>query len=257
MIRHERQKAIVDLLARRRKLSVDDLQRALRASPATIRRDLADLQRGGALLRVHGGVLHPEYLAGEPTWTMRARAAPSAKLAIAVRAAALVRGGQTVFLDAGTTSYEIGRRLLGRSDVVLFTISLPLLEAAREARARVIGIGGEYRRATRALVGELALAWLRNLRFDLGFIGAAGLSAEEGVSTTELREAAIKEEVLGRSRTRVLAADGSKWERPVAIRYAPWSAFDIWVTDADTPRAAVRAVVGQGVKVIMAGRYEP
>jgi DeoR/GlpR family transcriptional regulator of sugar metabolism len=252
MFSQERHRAVLALLATHQKLSVQDLERALHASPATVRRDLRELERRGDVIRVHGGVIHPSFLDGEPTWDQRRRDAVSAKAAIAARAAELVRPGQTVFIDAGTTCLDVARRLLHRNDVMLFTISVPVLEAARAARARVIGIGGEYRRVTRALVGGMALNWLRNLHFDVGFIGGAGLSEKDGVSTTELREAAIKQEVIKRAAAAVLVADGSKWERPVAIRYAAWTDFKTWVTDTQTPNAAVRAIAGRGVKVMVA-----
>jgi DeoR/GlpR family transcriptional regulator of sugar metabolism len=254
MFSHERHRAVVALLAEHQRLSVQDLERALKASPATVRRDLRELERRGEVIRVHGGVIHPSFLDGEPSWDHRRRDAVHGKAAIAARAAELVRGGQSVFIDAGTTCLDVARRLLPRNDVTLYTISVPVLDAARTAHARVIAVGGEYRRADRALVGGLAMDWLRNLRFDMGFIGAAGLSEKEGASTTELREVAIKREVIRRSATPVLVADGSKWERPAAIRYAGWSEFKIWVTDAQSPAAGVRKVAAQGVKVIVAAQ---
>ncbi len=252
MFSQERQRTVLSLLAKHQKLSVLELERALRASPATVRRDLRELERRGDVIRVHGGVIHPTYLDGEPSWDQRRRDAVTGKAAIAVRAAELVHPGQTVFIDAGTTCLDVARRLLHRNDVMLFTISVPVLEAARAARARVIGIGGEYRRATRALVGGMAMSWLRNLHFDIGFVGGAGLSEQGGVSTTELREASIKQEVIRRAATPVLVADGSKWDRPVVIRYAAWTDFRIWVTDTLVPKAGVRSIAAKGVKVIVA-----
>ncbi len=252
MFSQERQRAVVSLLAEHQKLTVQDLERALQASPATVRRDLRALERQGRVIRVHGGVMHPSFLDGEASWDWRRRGAVQAKAAIALAATDLVQPGQAVFIDAGTTCLDVGRRLLTRQDLTLYTHSVPVLEAAHAAHARVIGIGGEYRQSAHALVGGLTMDWLRNLRFDIAFIGAAGLSDEDGASTTELREAALKREVIGRCPLAVLVADGSKWEHPTAIRYADWKEFKIWVTDARTPRAAVRRVSAQGVKVIVA-----
>jgi DeoR/GlpR family transcriptional regulator of sugar metabolism len=217
---------------------------------------LRELERRGDVIRVHGGVIHPTYLDGEPSWDQRRRDAVTGKAAIAVRAAELVRPGQTVFIDAGTTCLDVARRLLHRNDVMLFTISVPVLEAARAARARVIGLGGEYRRVARALVGGLAMTWLRNLHFDIGFIGGTGLSERDGVSTTDLREASLTQEVIRRAAAPVLVADGSKWERPVAIRYAAWTDFKAWVTDAQVPKTGVRNIAAKGVKVIVATEKE-
>jgi DeoR family fructose operon transcriptional repressor len=146
-----------------------------------------------------------------------------------------------VFVDSGTTCLEIGRRLLSQG-VTIYTNSLALLAEPAHPQAQLYAIGGEARMLSRALVGGLAMHWLRNLHFDVAFIGASGLSAKEGASTTELTEASIKRECAARSRRAVLVADASKWERPVAVNFAPWSAFRDFITDYNPARRDLSAL---------------
>lgn len=242
MFAHERQLKITALLEQRRQASVVTLQRELGVSAATLRRDLAHLQRVGKLVRTHGGVLHAAFHAGEPAFERKARAATKAKARLAELALGLVPSGATVFVDAGTTTLELGRLLLERDDLTIFTNSLPLLNVRRAGKAALISVGGEMREISRALVGSLAMDWLSHLRFDLVFVGASALDATDGASTTELLEAAIKREVIARSRRAILLADHTKWMQRAPIGFAAWIAFSDFVTD-QMPAPAIRAAL--------------
>jgi DeoR family fructose operon transcriptional repressor len=167
-------------------------------------------------------------------------------------AAALVPPNQTVFLDAGTSCFQVGKALSLRSDITLISNSPALVQAVQDAPAKVVCCGGELRPVSGALVGALSLEWLSHLRADFAFVGASGLSAEEGASTTELGEAAVKQTMLQRVTSRVLVADSRKWERPVLTRFAPWESFDYWITDDELPAAAARRVQDRGPRVIRA-----
>jgi DeoR family fructose operon transcriptional repressor len=249
MFAHERQSKITALLEQRRQAGVVSLQRELGVSAATLRRDLAHLQRVGKLVRTHGGVMHAAFHAGEPAFERKARAATQAKSHLAKLALGLVPAGATVFIDAGTTTLELGRLLLERDDLTLFTNSLPLLNVRRSGRAALISVGGEMREISRALVGSLAMDWLRQLRFDLVFLGASALDVTAGASTTELLEASIKREVIARARRAILLADHSKWRQRAPIRFAAWNAFADFVTDQRPSPAVCAALKRHRVKI--------
>lgn len=251
MFAHERFQAITSLLSKRQKMTVHELQGELDVSPATLRRDLTELEAAGKVIRVRGAVVHPHYFRSEPSFAQKSRVAAAAKRGIALEAASLVPAGSTVLVDAGSTCLEIGRLLLARPDVRLITHSLPLAALAHEGAAKVICIGGEVRSISGAATGALALSWLEHLRADWCFVGASGLSAAEGASTTELSEAAMKTAMLHRSETKVLVADGGKWERPSTVQFAEWNSFDYWVTDGPLGEPARRAIREQGLQIIV------
>lgn len=173
-------------------------------------------------------------LHGETTFERRRSERAPAKLAIARPAAELVKDGQSVYLDAGTTCLEVGRRLLQRRDVRLITHSVPLLAAAADADAdaQVIGLVGALRPSSQALVGDIVSDWLDKFHVDLAFLGASGLDCEQGASTTELSEAEVKRHAIARSTRAVLCADHSKADTPSTVHFAAWDAFDQWITDA-------------------------
>ena len=252
MFAQERLHAIARLVSQRQKLSVGELQTELGTSAATLRRDLAQLEAQGRVVRVHGAVVHPAFFRGEPSFAQKQRSATEAKRAIARVAAALVPARARVWVDAGTTALELGVLLLARRDLTILTPSIPLAARALEGGegAKVTLLGGEVRAISGAVVGGFALEWTERLRADWSFVGASGLHPREGASTTELGEAALKTAMLARGQKRVLLCDASKWNRPATVNFASWSEFDFWVSDAEAPhKEALRA---GGVEVLVA-----
>lgn len=237
MFVHDRHRAILQRLRKKPRWSVDDLLRELPISRSTLRRDLLELERLRSVVRVHGGAMHPDYLRGEPTFDRRGRERAGEKQAIAAAAVTLIPDNSTVYLDAGTTAMEVGRLLLPRTNLKLFTHSIRLMALAGEGCASITCIGGEYRAASDAVVGGLNLNWLEHLRFDVAVIGASGLSTT-AASTTELSECAVKQAIISRAERRILVCDSGKWNHPAAVQFARWREFQVWVTDENLPRAA-------------------
>lgn len=251
MIVQDRHQAALDCLKRKSRWTVDELMARLRLSRSTVRRVLIDLEAGGKVVRVHGGVVNADSLRGELTFDHRHRAQPRQKQAIGAAAAGLVQAGQRVYIDAGTTALEVGRRLMHRPDVRLYTHSVRLLSHASLANCSITCIGGEYRAVSDALVGGLAMAWLDHLHVDVVFVGSSGL-CKLGASTTELSEAAVKRAILQRAKRRVLVCDSAKWDVPAAMEFAEWKLFDTWVTDAGCAKEALAVARKNRVKVIVA-----
>jgi DeoR/GlpR family transcriptional regulator of sugar metabolism len=231
MFAQERSNLIKNIVRKHRRMTFVQLQQLVKVSPATLRRDLAELDLAGEVVRVHGGVLDPGYVRTELSFDDRAVLNISAKRSIAAAAALLVPSGATVLIDAGTTCLELGKALLGRKDVRLITHSMALVSAASQGDASVICLGGELRKVSGALIGGTALHALNLIHADVAFVGASGLDPKEGCSTTELFEAEIKTNMLSRATRKVLLADRAKWRAPSAIHFANWHAFTDWITD--------------------------
>ena len=246
MFAQERHQAILSALEERPSITLTDLEHLLNASPATIRRDLTFLEKLGKLVRTHGGILHPDQAQGEVSFDRKSREALQAKLSLAKTAAALVKPGSTVFIDAGTTTLEIGRLFVARPQLTIFTNSIPLLSAPLAADTRLIALGGEVRSVSLALTGAHALDWVRRLKLDVAFLGTSGIDPAAGPTTTELSEAGVKSALVTAARRTVVVADASKWGNPAAIRYADWSQIHDLVTDRPFTRAERTALTAHG-----------
>jgi len=248
MFAPERHNAIKRIVREHRRLTFADLQKQVDVSPATLRRDLTDLEKTGEILRVHGGVLDPAYVRSEVSFDERMLRNSGAKKKIAAKAAELVPAGSSVFIDAGSTCLEVGRILLGRKDLRLVTHSVALLALSLHGQAELLCIGGDLRRVSGALVGGGALGALDRLQIDIAFIGASGMTLE-GCSTTELSEAEMKRAVLSRSRRNILLADSTKWLEPSTIRFAAWGNPEEWVVDKKPANSDVKALRALGVQI--------
>lgn len=251
MLTAERHRAILRLLAEQGRVTMAEIAERFRVSTATARRDAVLLAGAGRAARSHGGLLPAKFFESGPGLRPAAGRATDLKVRIARRACDLLPHEGTVFVDAGTTCLEVGRLLLERPDLRIFTNSVPLIALASTARATLTGIGGEVRPGSLALTGALAQGWLSHLRFDAAVLGAAGLDLPNGAFAADLADAAVKADVLQRAMIRVLVADGSKWNRPAPVRFAAWNAITSLVTSDDLPRAARVALASAKVRVFL------
>lgn len=249
MFTPERQNEIKRIVRKHRRIRFAMLQRLVKASPATLRRDLAELEDRGDVIRVHGGVLDPCYVRTEVPFDERIVRNHSAKKAIALVAAELVPPGSTVLVDAGTTCLEAGKVLLARKDVRIVTHSVALVQAGSRGEAQVLCLGGELRKVSGALTGAAALGTLNLLRADIALVGASGLDPENGCSTTELTEAQMKQALISRTTRKILLADFGKWRNPSTIQFAGWTDFNDWVTDKLPEHSEVKRLRSAGLKL--------
>jgi DeoR family transcriptional regulator, fructose operon transcriptional repressor len=249
MFAQERLNAIKKLVRVNRRMTFADLQKSIDVSPATLRRDLSELEQVGAVIRVHGGILDPTYLRSEMSFDERLVRNHPSKLAIANIATGLVPLGATVLVDAGSTCLEAGKALLGRKDVKLITHSVAMLDAAFRGEASIICLGGELRRVSGALTGGQALGALNSIAADIAFIGTSGMDAEWGCTTTDLSETEMKRAIMARSKKKILLADWSKWRNPSTVRFAGWEEFDDWVVDKMPKNIDLGPVRDLGIKI--------
>ncbi|CAN5623649.1 DeoR/GlpR family DNA-binding transcription regulator [soil metagenome] len=231
MFAQERHNEIIKLVREKRRMNFVDLQRLLKVSPATLRRDLTELEESGDIIRVHGGVLDPSYVRSEISFDERLLKNNSAKKAIAKKVASLIPPGASVFIDAGSTCLEAGKALLGRKDLRIITHSVLLLEASLRGEADILCLGGQLRKISGALIGSAALGALAQLKVDFALLAASGLDAIEGCSTTELSEAEMKKAIISRAARKILLADHTKWQKPSTVLFAPWPSLNDWITD--------------------------
>ncbi len=217
--------------------TVDDLSAATGASAATIRRDLTALEAQGHILRDHGSARLAEGAGREVAFAIRARANLSAKRAIAEVAFRHVAAGQSIFLDAGTTTHQLARRIrLAPMPLTVTTNCVPIAEELSGLPdLTVLLIGGRYRPENASLVGLLAERALADLWFDVLFIGAGAIAPDLNLYSLDADEARASALMLTRATRTVILADSSKFGRTLPYRVAPLSPATQLITDTVTP----------------------
>lgn len=252
MLPTERENRILELLSGTQVRSVHELAEALSVSMATLRRDLADLERRHLLTRVHGGATLAPVRREEPLFAAKETENRDAKERIARAALALVEEHDTIYLDGGSTVLMLARLLPPHRDLTVVTNSLMAAASLMEAGHRLIVVGGEYRALARTLVGPLTAHVIKAINVNKAFMGTIGLTVDEGITTTDVNEAFTKEQIMKRATQVILLADHSKIGVPSFTCSGSIEDIDILITDqvGDSFREAIE---GHGVEVILAG----
>jgi DeoR/GlpR family transcriptional regulator of sugar metabolism len=240
------------LIRERGVIRIEDLCRQLKVSPATMRRDLDQLEQGGAIRRVHGGAVSVESRLEEPMFADKASLAVREKRRIAEAALTFIEPGDTIYLDGGSTVLELARLLRDRTNLTVVTNSLRAAHELSGRGPRLILIGGELRRLSQTMVGPLTRLVLHELHLDKAFMGTIGFSAKEGLTTTDPSEAFTKEVVMGQARQVIVLADSSKAGKVSFASAGHWDDVHVLITDKPVDKDLSKQLVKNGIKLVRA-----
>lgn len=252
-----RRQEIVNLLKSNLFVKVDELCVRLDASPATIRRDLAELEKSGYIKRVNGGAISTSELAQNRAPEL---AGPGGdpflqhKKAIARAAVAMVREGDTIFIDSGSTNNQIADLLVSSSNISIVTNSIEIAyKFIRKKDISVVICGGTINEVNpvESIVGPLAELMISQFRANLCFLGTSGVDLKHGITDPYLSAASFKAKMIENSSKVVLVTDHSKFGRVNKAFVAKVSAIHHVITDSSAPGATVEALMTMGIPVVV------
>ncbi|CAM5643164.1 DeoR/GlpR family DNA-binding transcription regulator [Mesorhizobium sp. UC22_110] len=250
MLTSQRKRLILELLERDGEVVAKRLSRDLAISEDTIRRDLRELAAEGLLQRVHGGALPASpTIAALP---IRRGMAVEAKTMLGRKAAERIESGRTVIFDGGTTNLEIVRHIPRDLRFTAVTHSPEIAVALEGHDAEVVLIGGKLFRHSMVAVGALAIEAIARIRADLLFLGVTGVHAEEGLTTGDIEEAAIKRALIGRAAETVVLATIEKLGAVSPCLVAPLEDVTALIVVKDTPETATAPLAARGLAVVRA-----
>lgn len=249
----ERRRRICELLLEEGRVTVEALATRFGTSQVTIRADLSALESAGALVRTHGGALPSGEAMDEPLGVKQLQH-HAEKARIAQAAVALIREGETIILDSGTTTAEIARAIR-KADLKFLNVITNALNVAALLMdvpfVRLIMPGGILRQESNSLSGPMAETALANLQADRLYLGADGLDPEIGVMTPHLQEAELNAKMMRISRQVVVVADSSKLIRRNISLIAKVEQIHLLITDRAAPPQAIEALRKRGVEVLL------
>jgi DeoR/GlpR family transcriptional regulator of sugar metabolism len=251
--KQDRHDVICSIVHAAGRVRVSDLSTDIGVSEMTVRRDLEELEEKGLLTRVHGGAVSTVSRSFEPGFTARAQQNTEAKKRIGEAAAALVRDGETLIIDAGTTTLQVAGSL--RPDLRLRVMALSLRVAdvlADLPNVTLMIPGGVVRPHERSFVGGMTLTTFDELTFDTVVLTSGGVDVQAGVTEYEFDDAQTKRAALQSARRTIVVADGSKLGAVAFVRLCPIEQVDVVVTDTSAAPAQVAALRAAGVDVIVA-----
>lgn len=248
MLQEERLEEIRKKLHEDGRVLSAEVARWLEVSEDTVRRDLAELASRGQLRRVHGGAVPVSTT--DPDIRVRSQEHTVEKQWIGAAAARMIRSGQLIFMDAGSTLLELARHLPRDYRGTVVTHSTATAGALAEfPNVEVLLIGGRLLKASLTAVGAEAVAGYQRIRADLCFLGISAIHAEVGLTNLDYEESLVKRAMVGNASRTVLLATADKIGVAANYEVCPASAIDHLITDQDAPAKALDALRALGLSV--------
>lgn len=247
MFAAERQAKILEIMQKEGSVQVDKLALEMDVSSMTIRRDLEKLQEEGKIERRHGGAV----LKQEITFEDKMVSNQDEKRRIANAASVLVKKGDTVFLDSGTTTLEIAKLICAIPEILIVTNDLQIASYLKNTDADVVVCGGELQKSTGSMLGYYATQMLQQFNFNIGFFGAASIDHEFRVLTPTVEKAFLKRTCVEQCEKSYLVVDESKFRRNAILTINRLSDYDAVITDCTFSKEEKIKLEERNINVIL------
>lgn len=253
----DRRERIAGLIEQSGRVSVMDLAERFGVTDVSIRRDLTVLEDAGRLRRVHGGAVTAARGGRDSGYRVRLREHRDAKSRIGALAATMIRAGDIVVFDSGTTVAQVAAHIPGPlrrpNAITIVTNSLPVIdEVGAWDSPHLICLGGLYLPEYQATVGPQTVADMRDLSADIVFIGCDGLTLETGLTTPHVLVAEVGATMATRAGRVVAVADGSKIGRRGFTPIVPLDAVEVLITDATADPEELGRARELGLEIVLA-----
>ncbi|MGJ8679689.1 DeoR/GlpR family DNA-binding transcription regulator [Paraglaciecola sp.] len=245
----QRRRAIIERLNLDGEVSVDLLSKSFSTSEVTIRKDLAELENNGLLLRKFGGAVLLPVESSE----LSSEKVSTRKIAIAKLAATLIKDHNRIIIDSGSTTSALIPELKSKLGLVVMTNSLHVANSLleQENEPKVLMTGGSWDAQSHSFQGQMAEQMLQAYNFDQAFLGAAGLDIEKG--STTFNELTHLSRVMADVANQVIVmAESEKLQRKIPNVELPWKSISILITDDEIDLKTKNLIEQQGVEVFCA-----
>lgn len=250
LLQPERLRKIQKLLEEQQTVKVTDLSLVFGVSENTIRRDLMELEEAGICFRTKGGAGLLQSLVSGAVFSRRLEDHRDEKKSIAHAAVGMVHSGSTLFLDSGTTAYELALELREKEHLTVIT---PSLEAANVLTGiptiTLIVSGGIVQDSSRSMTGPPAEAFFETVHADILFLVVKGLSIEGGLTDHTMPEASVKRKMIAGAEKIVVMADHTKLGRTALSKVADLDVMDVLITSVDLNKEIFSKLEELGVEV--------
>ncbi|PHM36788.1 DeoR/GlpR family DNA-binding transcription regulator [Xenorhabdus innexi] len=215
---------------------ISQLVELLNVSHMTVRRDIRILEEEGKVVSVTGGIQLNDAIRQELPWSEKALINHRSKRILGKYAASLVKDGQVVYLDAGTTTFEIAQKLSERFNLTIVTNDFSITQYLMDKpQLNLFHTGGLVDKRNYSCVGNSAAMVLRNLNIDIAFISTSSWDLEHGISTPHEEKVFVKQTLLEISRRNILISDSSKYGKYGMFRVCSLSNLNDIICDEKLP----------------------
>ena len=251
MIKENRKKNLLNLIDEKDFVKVTDIAKRFNITKTTVRRDLNELEEKGFLIRKYGGAVKSEAITNIFAFDKRLKEMEEEKDAICRRAADFIEKNDTVFIDCGTTLYKICKYIKNIKGLRVITNSLPVVsELINHKNIHLTLIGGKIIHERKSVYGSMALRNLDEHHINKSFIGANGLTIENGLSSYDEQEGEITQKIIERSSINYLLCDSSKIGKDSFYMFSPITSIQNIITDDKVDKKIINKLKKLKIKVI-------
>ncbi len=249
----ERRNQILNLLSEKKSILVQDIAVLFGVAEETIRRDLKALEQQGLILRTHGGAVLPDEAVSEPSLELRQITNIAGKDAIGKEAAKKIFDGDTIILDASTSSLYVAKNIKDRKGITVITNSQKvLIELSDCEEITLISVGGTLRHKSMSYGGRAAENALDYYFANKAFISSKGFSPGQGLTDSSELESDIRKKMIKRTQQVIYLCDHTKFNRVGYLNTSSLDNLDVIITDVAMPEEWIKEVSTAGIETIIA-----
>lgn len=253
LLSEPRRRRILEWIQEEGSARVRELAAAFGVSEATIRQDLERLESEGPITREHGGAFLNSIPAQVGTMTLHHQENMDKKRRIGALAASLVHDGETLILDAGTTTTEIASRLIGRKDLTIITNALNIALILGAVPGFAVHLpGGQFKPPTLSLSGDKSVEYFRNIFAGKLFLATAGVALDAGLTYPSFADLQLKEAMIKAASRVYLVADSTKINRSSFTRLGSLEVIHSFITDDGISDADAKEFERRGIELLIA-----
>lgn len=251
----ERQSRIMSILNEKKKVFVPETAGLFDVTEETIRRDLKKLEKQGLVVRTHGGAVLPDDINIETPLKVREGINISGKRAIGRLAADLIQSGDTIILDASTSSLHVAKHIKDKKNITVITnAERVIMELADCPDITLISTGGIIRSKSLSCVGRMAENAIGSFRADKVFLSSKGFSPMHGLTDSNEQESEIRKVMLKCSEMVVFLCDHTKFDKIGFAKTAVLGDIDVLITDIPLPEEWASDIAAASVRVELASQ---
>ncbi|ATW24875.1 DeoR/GlpR family DNA-binding transcription regulator [Candidatus Formimonas warabiya] len=253
MYQIERHERMLEYINEHKKATVDELSQYFGTSKVTIRSDINELAKQGLVIKTHGGVLSiADRLNFEIPYHSKFRLNIDAKAKIGTLAATMIKDNDVIILDAGSTTFEIIKKIKSKNITVITNDVKIGFEAARMSNINLIMTGGELEKSVYTLIGTDTEEFLRKIKVNKVFLGCDALDVDFGLSNTIIREVGVKKLMIAAANHVILVTDSSKFNKRVFVKICDLDCIHSLITD-QIDHNTREALEAKGIAIYITG----
>lgn len=255
MLPNQRREKILELIKEDGQAKVIDLSKLFKVTEVTIRQDLERLEKEGYIIREHGGAYLKDVNANVRNLTLQNQDNIEEKQLIAQKAVELIKDGDTIILDSGSTTTEIAKLLTGYNNLTVITNALNIaIILGAEVGINVVVTGGEFKAPTLSLTGQKAADFFQNLHVDKLFLATAGIALKSGLTYPGISDICVKRAMIDSADEIYLVADSSKIGRSSLASLGALSLIHFLITDYKIKDEDIKWLETYNVRFLIANK---